>query len=1393
MNTNKLLSPVKFFKVSRLSRYLGFGSLFCLSPTFADILSLEKGSYTDSLHNRVDIMSGKPFTALNAAPKVSSQLSSPYPTTDWWSSLIWSFNNQNMFSEAMFPHPLSVKTNAKGLEIGYPQEARVYSHEWQGKILQRNSGYQYPHFADMTVGLDGFNVDKTVVDAYSDWTVTSLWQQGQNELRATFGHGLSFTYFEKKGNKDAVIEFAELKQNHHFSPFNAQVFTLDHINGQYLGSATEFAIFINANAPGLAVKARISYDFNGDGEYDKVELYSNFATDADEQSIERYTQNDRGGLDQDRSYGQYQHFNNGKVRVEIWQTEGQGSLLLDLTQTNVKLPFQLEAQSYYLDASNHRLTAHMPAVNTVNIGSSNEPRAAGDIAKVWYQSNNTVGVTINNHHYGIFAPHGSQWQRLQHGNNDWVYGLRSNLSGKDYFSVAVLPDNTPETLSFYQKHAFAFVRDTQVSFEYQKEQSRVLSTFNLQTELKESHPDYINTPLAALYRHQWLNSNDELSAYSYQSARGEMRVVANNHFNTSMRFHGVLPILPKFDDSTLLRQKFMADFQRLQANPTLFSAKDTYWRGKEYAKVADLIQVADQLGLSIERDYLLSHLKSDIAAWLTVDANNDQAFYYYEPIWGTLIGYPASFGSNDQLNDHHFHYGYLVKAAAVIALYDSAWATDYKDMINLVIKDVANIERNDMRFPWLRQYDLYAGHAWASGHASFASGNNQESSSESMHFSSAVILWAEATQQDNLRDLGVLLYSLENQAINQYWFDVDNAVFPSDFSHSNNAIVWSDGGVYGTWWTANPEEIHGINFLPIHGGSLYLGQYPQYVAKNIADLNASNAFFEAANGNNNLQWNNWQGILLQYMALQDAQGAMTAYQNMQYTPEYGTTDTLVYHWLHNLTLRGQVVKDIYANTPSYAVFNNNGQYSYVAFNADTVAKEVRFSDGVSFVVNPRSFALLDNGVVKHTPLSAQENSTEDPHDNTNTNNNTNAETNNTSEDTADNNSSTNNSNNSNDSNNSDQNNQSGDNNNEQSSTTENNSQDTTTSNDVVLAITDPEGRFDGVLRVNDNVVTVEINSEVTRNYIILHFIDHNGVQQNVQLILNSMINGKSQWTYSTQYFDLNKPFKFTLQDSKFGQFESIAYLAANLAINTDNTAANNSNNTSDSNTSNDPNNTNEEAKVNSNSILLSDPEGRFSAKMTRNNDKLQLAFDAKQQRHYVIFHYMDQQGLKQNVHLLPTDGYQWTWQGNNIDLMKPVQFTVHDMHVGQFSSSEYSLAALQVGSVTETETTESASDSSNNSNHNDDQRIEVNEERFSLSAVINQSNGAFNITLNAKQERAYVIIHYVDKQGIPQNRHLIRQENNQWQLDADSFDQNKGFSLTIDDPRGQFSTERYFF
>jgi len=71
----------------------------------------------------------------------------------------------------------------------------------------------------------------------------------------------------------------------------------------------------------------------------------------------------------------------------------------------------------------------------------------------------------------------------------------------------------------------------------------------------------------------------------------------------------------------------------------------------------------------------------------------------------------------------------------------------------------------------LRFFDVYEGHGWANGSQLFGAGNNQESSSESMNFSSGLILWGAATHNQEIRDLGIYLYTTELQAIEQYWFD----------------------------------------------------------------------------------------------------------------------------------------------------------------------------------------------------------------------------------------------------------------------------------------------------------------------------------------------------------------------------------------------------------------------------------------------------------------------------------------------------------------------------------------------------------------------------------------------------------------------------------------------
>ena len=70
-------------------------------------------------------------------------------------------------------------------------------------------------------------------------------------------------------------------------------------------------------------------------------------------------------------------------------------------------------------------------------------------------------------------------------------------------------------------------------------------------------------------------------------------------------------------------------------------------------------------------------------------------------------------------------------------------------MVNLLIRDIASPDPDDPMFPSIRCFDLYAGHSWASGHAKFADGNNQESSSESMNAWYAMMLWGEVTGDEN--------------------------------------------------------------------------------------------------------------------------------------------------------------------------------------------------------------------------------------------------------------------------------------------------------------------------------------------------------------------------------------------------------------------------------------------------------------------------------------------------------------------------------------------------------------------------------------------------------------------------------------------------------------------
>ncbi|WP_443076437.1 glycosyl hydrolase [Streptomyces sp. TRM 70361] len=560
--------------------------------------------------------------------------------------------------------------------------------------------------------------------------------------------------------------------------------------------------------------------------------------------------------------------------------------------------------------------------------------SAASAPDVFADDGNVLGVTIGGHHYALFAPSGSDWT---------VSGtdIRADLGGRDYFSLAVLPST--DALATYRKYAFSFVTGSKVSWDYDRAAGRVKATYTLSTTAKEGSE---RGTLQALYRHQWLHTSDALTSYTYTSPRGTMKVREGTSFTTSQPVTGVLPGLPTAPGVDKAK---LAGHLREVANAAdpFDGATDTYWTGKQLGKLAQLVPIADQIGETAVRDKLLGLLKGRLQEWFTVGGASE---FSYDRDWRTLIGYPASYGSDKELNDHHFHYSYYVMAAAIVAQYDKGWAADsaWGGMVKTLVRDAANPSRTDEKFPFLRGFDVYAGHSWAAGHAGFAAGNNQESSSESVNLSAGLILWGSATGDDSLRDLGVYLLTTESEAIAQYWFDADQKVYPENFGHDVVGMVWGSGGAYSTWWTANPEEIHGINVLPVTGGSLHLARNKDAIRRSVAEM-------EKANGGPAVEW---RDIFWEFQALADPAKGKAAWdaQGASYTPEAGETKAHTYHWIATLDALGAPDTSVTADSPTAAVFTKNGTRTYAAHNYSDTAKTVTFSDGGRLTVPARSTA-----------------------------------------------------------------------------------------------------------------------------------------------------------------------------------------------------------------------------------------------------------------------------------------------------------------------------------------------------------------------------------------------------------------------------------------------------
>lgn len=318
-------------------------------------------------------------------------------------------------------------------------------------------------------------------------------------------------------------------------------------------------------------------------------------------------------------------------------------------------------------------------------------------------------------------------------------------------------------------------------------------------------------------------------------------------------------------------------------------AGDTYFSGKMLSKLARTLLIAEELGYRPNNKSFagaLSRLRAGTEIWINGSARSQ---FVYDPAWGGLIScgcnydgehdtcfneYPEcpaltdagqNFG-NGFYNDHHFHYGYHIHAAAVIMKYDNKWGREFYERVLLLVRDIANPSHEDPYFPTWRHKDWYLGSSWASGIVTtqsgqpFPNGRNEESSAEAIFAYEAVALFGvsakimfnkntvpgDLKRRDNaylIEEMGRLLLTTEVKSAQRYWQVRAPAigvrrVYPETYKPKVVGMLWSMLAEEQTWFGNQQWKSYGIQVLTISPAS-ELRDDVEWVAEMLPLFNAS--------------------------------------------------------------------------------------------------------------------------------------------------------------------------------------------------------------------------------------------------------------------------------------------------------------------------------------------------------------------------------------------------------------------------------------------------------------------------------------------------------------------------------------------------------------------------
>ncbi|KAI0452042.1 glycoside hydrolase family 81 protein [Xylaria acuta] len=318
------------------------------------------------------------------------------------------------------------------------------------------------------------------------------------------------------------------------------------------------------------------------------------------------------------------------------------------------------------------------------------------------------------------------------------------------------------------------------------------------------------------------------TALNYLTTKGWMYPIIGNQWTMKYALSSITWNPPRALDSSCKLSVIQGlEYEIGQLNPANAPVPgDFYYWGGALAATSRLALIADNLGRPDLVTPVITYLKTSFNYFFQSSSSTLPA---YETAWGGIVNKAGAtnvnvdFG-NGYYNDHHFHYGYFLHIAAVIAKFDTNWLNQHKAAINWFARDIINPSSSDPYFPVTRCRDWFAGHSWASGIANGAGSRDQESIGEAVNGYYGALLWASVALSQDLVNYAKMLVATEQQAAQIYWH-----LYPSQSQTARdnpypepdmrklitmgNVEDWQSGA--WLFWGSQRVEIASIQILPV--------------------------------------------------------------------------------------------------------------------------------------------------------------------------------------------------------------------------------------------------------------------------------------------------------------------------------------------------------------------------------------------------------------------------------------------------------------------------------------------------------------------------------------------------------------------------------------------------